>query len=218
MNNIRLLFAKEGRAVYISHLDLMHTLQRSISRAGYRIKYSEGFNPHPQISIALPLSLGVSSRCEIADIKLTESADEKLLPEQLTRFLPEGIRVLEAYAGERKPSEIKWIDIKGRIITDGDVNEKVNRINELFSRENVSVLKKSKRRDEVINIKDGISIINFESNGKEIIMKARLSAVNPTVNPALVINAINENIKDIGITGSFFSREQIYDENFEVFR
>ena len=75
MSKLRLRFAKQGRAVYISHLDLMHTMQRAFSRAGYELKYSEGFNPHPQISIALPLSVGASSLCEILDFKLTHDAD-----------------------------------------------------------------------------------------------------------------------------------------------
>ena len=56
MDKYRLLFSKTGRAVYISHLDLMRTLTRAFLRAECRLKYSEGFNPHPQISIALPLS------------------------------------------------------------------------------------------------------------------------------------------------------------------
>ena len=48
-DKLRLRFEKTGRAVYISHLDLMHTMQRAFNRAGYHLKYSEGFNPHPQI-------------------------------------------------------------------------------------------------------------------------------------------------------------------------
>ena len=60
MDKYRLLFSKTGRAVYISHLDLMRTLTRAFLRAECRLKYSEGFNPHPQISIALPLSVDVA--------------------------------------------------------------------------------------------------------------------------------------------------------------
>ena len=58
---LRLRFAKEGRAVYISHLDLMRTMQRAFLRAEYPLKYSEGFNPHAQISIVMPLSVGTSA-------------------------------------------------------------------------------------------------------------------------------------------------------------
>ena len=65
----RLLFEKTGDAVYISHLDLMRTMTRAFLRAGCRLKYSEGFNPHPNISIALPLSVGCEILCELMDFR-----------------------------------------------------------------------------------------------------------------------------------------------------
>ena len=83
MDKLRLRFEKTGRAVYISHLDLMHTMQRVFSRAGFELKYSEGFNPHPQISIALPLSVGTASECEIMDFRLREDVDLAALPASL---------------------------------------------------------------------------------------------------------------------------------------
>ena len=59
----RLLFSKAGTARYISHLDLMRTFQRAFARAGISIKHTEGFHPHPFVSIPLPLSVGFSSQC-----------------------------------------------------------------------------------------------------------------------------------------------------------
>ena len=72
MDKLRLRFRKTGRAVYISHLDLMHTMQRAFSRAGYELKYSEGFNPHLYITFALPLSLGMESDYEVLDTRVTD--------------------------------------------------------------------------------------------------------------------------------------------------
>lgn len=65
MDKLRLRFQKTGKAVYISHLDLMRVVQRIFLRAGTPIKYSEGFNPHALISICLPLSVGMASDCEL---------------------------------------------------------------------------------------------------------------------------------------------------------
>ena len=56
---LRLRFEKTGRAIYISHLDLMRTMQRVFLRADCPLKYSEGFNPHALISILLPLSKAI---------------------------------------------------------------------------------------------------------------------------------------------------------------
>ena len=69
---LRLRFEKTGRAIYISHLDLMRTMQRVFLRADCPLKYSEGFNPHALISILLPLSVGVGSVCELMDFQVRE--------------------------------------------------------------------------------------------------------------------------------------------------
>ena len=113
MDKLRLRFSKTGRAVYISHLDLMRTMQRAFQRAGLSLKYSEGFNPHPQLSILLPLGVGCASVCELMDFRLREETGLETLPERLNAALPEGIRVLEAYPAARKARELKWLTIDG---------------------------------------------------------------------------------------------------------
>ena len=67
---LRALFQKSGNAVYISHLDLMRLFQRAFKRAGLPLTHTQGFNPRPSVSIALPLSLGVESQCELLDFEL----------------------------------------------------------------------------------------------------------------------------------------------------
>ena len=94
----RLLFEKTGDAVYLSHLDLMRIFQRAFRRADILIWHSQGFSPRAYVSIALPLSVGVESRCEILDFEIEDgSADLAKLPELLNRTMPAGIRVLRAY-------------------------------------------------------------------------------------------------------------------------
>ena len=113
MDKLRLRFRKTGRAVYISHLDLMQTMQRAFFRAGYALRYSEGFNTHPLISNALPLSVGAASECELMDFRLREDVDLDALPARLTAALPEGIEVLEAYEFTRKAAALKWLRVRG---------------------------------------------------------------------------------------------------------
>ena len=71
---LRALFQKTGNAVYLSHLDLMRLFQRAFKRAGLPLTHTQGFNPRPSVSIALPLSLGVESRCELLDFELETDA------------------------------------------------------------------------------------------------------------------------------------------------
>ncbi|MCC8356516.1 MAG: TIGR03936 family radical SAM-associated protein [Oscillospiraceae bacterium] len=113
MDKLRLKFAKTGRAAYISHLDLIRTMQRIFSRAGVPLKYSEGFNPHAKISIILPLPVGTESECEYMDFSLAEERALATLPDCLNPYMPEGIRAIEAYQAPRKGSELRWLRYEG---------------------------------------------------------------------------------------------------------
>ena len=97
MGKLRLIFIKEGRAVYISHLDLLRTFQRVFLRQGLVLRHSQGFHPHPILSFALPLPVGQSSACEVLDFEVVEDMDGKGLPESLNRFMPEGIQIGRAH-------------------------------------------------------------------------------------------------------------------------
>lgn len=112
MDKLRLRFQKTGKAVYISHLDLMRVVQRIFLRAGTPIKYSEGFNPHALISICLPLSVGMASECELMDFRVTRDVDLAALPETLNAVSPEGVRFLAAWEPERKAAQIKWLRVR----------------------------------------------------------------------------------------------------------
>ena len=94
----RALFEKTGTAVYISHLDLMRLFQRAFKRAGLPLTHTKGFNPRPSVSIALPLSLGVSSRCELLDFDLEgEKIPNEEILEKLNQSLVAGVKVLQVY-------------------------------------------------------------------------------------------------------------------------
>ena len=147
MSKLRLRFSKTGRAVYISHLDLMHTMQRAISRAGFSLKYSEGYNPHPQISIALPLSVGMSSRCEIMDLRLNEDVSFDDFRERLNAALPEGIEVSDVYESEEKNSAVKWLRVRGTYEYDArDVTQMLPLLEKFFERESIIVQKTCARQ------------------------------------------------------------------------
>ena len=95
MQKLRIKFSKEGGARYISHLDLMRTMERALRRANLQLAFSEGFNPHPKISFASALSLGVESEAEYLDVDLEKPTSTTDLKDRLNGCLPGGIRVSE---------------------------------------------------------------------------------------------------------------------------
>ena len=108
---MRMLFVKEGAAIWSSHLDLMRALMRSFRRAGIDLKHSQGFTPHPELSILMPLSVGVESQCEIAEFALAEGCaiPPEEIAHRLNPVLPAGIRALESWEGGQKAGKLAWL-------------------------------------------------------------------------------------------------------------
>ena len=102
VKTVRVKFAKRGRLIYISHLDLNRVFARAFKRADLPMFYSEGFTPHPRFGFALPLSVGISSECEFVDIKLAEDMSCEEVGRRLCAALPGELEVLEAYESEAR--------------------------------------------------------------------------------------------------------------------
>ena len=90
---------------YISHLDLMRLFMRALRRADLPIKMTEGFSPHPKISIKRALKLGLESDNEEASFVLRKPLDPEDFKERLQRQLPEGIIIGQVIA-EINPNDV----------------------------------------------------------------------------------------------------------------
>lgn len=219
MDKYRMLFSKTGRAVYISHLDLMRTVTRAFMRAECKLRYSEGFNPHPNISIALPLSVGCESVCEIMDFKMREDMPCEEIRKRLMTQFPEGIEVIDVYEAGRKVKEIKWLRISGVFEYDErDAAAMAEKLNEFYSAESIVITKKTKRGMGESDIRPAIREIGFERSGSDVFMNAVISAQEPTLNPELIADALRQLTPDIAPDFAKFRRLEIFDENMQVFR
>lgn len=219
MDKLRLRFEKTGRAVYISHLDLMRVVQRVFLRAGVPLRYSEGFNPHPLISICLPLSVGTASVCELMDFRVAEDVDLDALPDALTAAAPGGIRFLECYEPRRKAAELKWLRIEGVFEYDGaDASEILPRLEEFFSRESIPVSRRTKRGEGVMELAGNARDFSFVRADRGVKLSCTVSAQEPTVNPELLVKALEQ--LDCALKPDFagFTRIETLDREFKPFR
>ncbi len=89
----QIIFSKDGRLRFVGHLDMMRTMQRAMTRAGIKLSYSQGFNPHPNMSFASPLALGASGENEIMEIRIENEMSDREIFENLSRELPNGLHV-----------------------------------------------------------------------------------------------------------------------------
>ncbi len=219
MPDQRLLFAKTGRARFISHLDLMRTFQRAFLRAGIPIKHTEGFNPHAFVSIALPLSVGYSSRCEILEFGLLEGTPMEAVPARLNAALPEGIEVLECYDAQRPVKALIWVDYAVTLEYDRPVaGQAAAALTELLGRESLVVRKKSKKAKSGFVDVDLIPLIrSHELDVKEntIMLSILVKAQNPGLNPALLLEALPSELQP---DFTSFARRAVLEENGDDFR
>jgi radical SAM-linked protein len=92
---LRITFALVGGLRYLSHLETMKLWERAMRRAGWRLSYSQGFNPHPKISFAAALPVGVAGETELMDVQLEAPRSSEVGMAELNEFLPAECRVLE---------------------------------------------------------------------------------------------------------------------------
>ena len=218
----RLLFSKTGRAKYLSHLDLMRTIQRVFARAGVAVRHTEGFNPHAYVSVALPLSVGVESVCELLDFALVDNTPLADLPELLTRNMPEGIEVLEAYEAETKLKDIAFLRIRGVLTYDAlaDTTDVAEKLSAFFGQESISVKKLTKKKTETeVDIIPLVQEIAFTPEGAHRVqIEAVIAAQNPGLNPSLLIQALRQHAPELVPDFVAFSRVMVYTKDMQVFR
>ena len=114
MKSVRIMFSKTGRAKYVSHLDLVRAMTRAVRRANIPLWYTEGFNRHPYLTFAAPLSLGYEGLRETMDIRMAEDFPYDELVKRLNDVLPEGLVAISAgdaiaKAGDLAAAEYKML-------------------------------------------------------------------------------------------------------------
>ena len=217
----RLLFEKTGNAVWMSHLDLMRLFQRAFKRAGLPLTHTQGFNPRPSVSIALPLSVGVESVCELLDFDLDGemvSCDD--ICQRLNSVLVDGVKVLQVAPTGRKLKELTFLHVQLTMEYDNGVPvSAMSDIQKLFQRDTLTISKRSKNG---IQEQDIIPMIRsmelMEAGEKELVLRAVICCQNPSLNPMQLSAAIAAYLPEIAPDFVTYRRLEIFDETMKVFR
>lgn len=217
----RLLFEKVDNAIWMSHLDLMRVFQRAFQRAGLPLKHTQGFNPRPSVSIALPMSVGVESVCELLDFDVTAeniTCDE--IKDRLNSTLVRGVKVLDVYEQGMKIRELATLRV--HITTEYDagvLDGATAKIGELFTRDSLMVEKKSKNGVQMLDIIPMISSVDVSQlDANTVMLDAVICCQNPSLNPNQLVSAIGNELPDC--KPDFFKcrRIEIFNKDNSVFR
>ena len=217
----RLFFKKTGKAIWISHLDLMRVFQRAFQRAGFHLTHTQGYNPRPSVSIALPMSVGVESQCELLDFDLDGlSVSDEEICKKLNDALPEGVEVLQVYSQGAKIKFLTYLDCALTLEYDNGVPDGAEQaLEELFSREILTVEKKSKNgvtEQDIIPLIKCLSICREDDMTLKIF--ARICCQNPSLNPMQIHGAIVRYLPQFQPDFCKCMRLEVYDEQEMIFR
>ncbi len=213
-------FTKESEIKFISHLDLMRTLQRVIRRANLPMEYSKGFNPHMAMSIAHPLSVGVYSDAEYMDIVLVEELNEEEIINRLNEKTASGIKFLTAKKvvtkeGEKKvPQTMALVDAARftvKILCE-DAKVVEEKMKELENKAEWTTIKKSKKGEKEVNLRTMIKEMKYWINDDELVLNILISSGSREhLSPDLVASYIKSNIDEI-VEDAFIDikREEMY--------
>lgn len=200
MRAVRLWIKKEGRAKYISHLDMNRCFTRAVRRAGLNLWYTEGFNPHPYLCFLAPLSLGQESDGEPLDIRIEDDMTDGEILRRMNAVLPEGIQVVRVHDAIAKASEIVYASYTILLETDSahDAESFASQAKTLLDSGELYAEKLGKQgRKKVtkqVSICEKMRTYAVRCQGDAVRMEVVLNAGNDMLNPTLLVDALQKAI------------------------
>ena len=194
---IRITFSKTGALKYIGNLDLHTIWERAARRAGLPLAYTQGFHPQPKINIASPLPLGISSHCEIVDLRLNEDVELTRLPARLQSAMPSGIGIIKVeQVDEHAPAlqtQVVAAEYEVTLTEAADKSALKRKVDQLLASESLP----RERRGKQYDLRPLIEMLEMNSENK---IQMRLAArEGATGRPEEVLDSLGIPIEKVQI-------------------
>ena len=211
MNLVRFKFSRGDDLKYVSHLDQQKMFQRAFRRSGIPMAYSNGFNPHPKLSFAQAMAVGLTSDGEYGDVELTADVKTDDFLSMINRELPNGYHVLSATMHHEKPRALNASIVKAsytvETLTEADEVSIQTEIISYLEQEEIEIEKRNKKKKIItMNIKPYLQefsirciknhVVTFDMTMRYIDQK--------TVSPSVLLASFE---KESGIS---FDSEQLW--------
>lgn len=204
----RIQFTKQGRARFIGHLDLQDLFARALKRAKFPMAYSQGFNPHQLMSIALPLPLGMTGKSEIFEVFFTKEIPVCEIVDNLNQQMPLGIDIISAHKVQSAGKSAAGLVRKAIYCISFPNLDKLD-LWELKNLNQMQIETKNKKGMKIVDIKQDIFSLEQEDNA----IIATLSAGSEkNLKPQLLAEFINNHIN-----GSFAPHQISYERRLLIF-
>lgn len=172
---VRIKFSKQEPMQYIGHLDTMRYFQKVLRRADLPVAFSEGFSPHILMSFASPLGVGKTSTGEYFDLDLREPVSCAEIAQRMKQHLSDGFTVTAVSEIEesKRSNGMRVIAAASyRVRTDRDIPVSEERIRMFMEQEHIDILRKTKRKEELTDIRPWIYDFRYEDNSFSMLLSA----------------------------------------------
>ncbi len=201
-------YKKTGDGKYVSHLDFLRTFQRAMRRAEIPLKYSSGFNPHPLLSFALPLAVGIEGECEMLETELLHDISEDEFRDRVNASLPNVIRVINI---EKIEGKNNFSEVSGAVYEVLPENmPTLEEMERFLAHDSIFMEKRTKKGVSSVDIKP--DIFKIELLEKHILMTLAAGSVR-NLKPTLVSDAMNTYINGFSTGFCRYRRIAILDKN-----
>lgn len=195
-----LTFSKTGNICYISHLDLMRLFYRAIKRSGIKLGYSKGFNPHPKMSFAQPLSLGYTGLNELMEMETEEEYEPDIIRQRLAELMPEGLEIKACVRTGEGGKSLAARTVAASYTLEIPLHDPIHISAEemrasYMGQEKIVALKKQKKKKELleVDIKPMIREISFAPDGDTLVIEAVLDSGSVSnLSPELLMETVKD--------------------------
>lgn len=209
MSNYILKYSRDERVRYISHLDFIRTFHRAVRRTDLQMSFSQGFNPHPVMTVAMPLSVGITSSCEYIKIGFDGDYSCEEIKDKLNDAFPPGFRIEAVVMADGKKYDFaKLTRAVYSVEVECNDTSKFN-TEEFMKNPRLEVMKKSKSGIKEADIRPYIFELSAEIKDKtKMVLKMCVAAGNDyNLKPDTVIDAMEKYTE--GFQVEFFSTHRV---------
>lgn len=192
MSNYILKYGRDSRVKYISHLDFVRCFHRAVRRSKLNFIFSQGFNPHPVMTIAQPLPVGVTSECEYMKVGFASELPAEEIVDELNKNMPPGFTVYSAYKLKGKEIDLTKIDsavyiTETECAAPGDVNILLEKDELIVPKKTKSGIKDSDIRPHIFSLED----LGYENGAQKLKMHISCGS-KYNLKPETVIEAMHK--------------------------
>lgn len=193
MSKYILEYTRDERVKYISHLDFIRMFHRAVRRSGVDFLFSEGFNPHPVMTVAMPLSVGVTAGGEYMKVGFEDNFTPDEIKSRINNALPPGFEIKSVYKLKAKEIDLTKIETADyTVLAELDEGSEPCDVDNVMNKQELVVMKKTKSGEKPSDIRPHIHYLELSDlSENKVTYKMRLSCSNNyNLKPESVIQAM----------------------------